>query len=243
MASLEEIATLLDQKLEPIHEKLGKIDELKADFEDFKVTNAAELNKQAVDIQELQAATAGLSTDMKAQGEDYSRLFLLKEYYDKRYNFLIFGIPDNQDYEKKTQSLHLVRTYLREALQFPDWENIYIRDCHRLPQQKKQAGVLTRNQQAQTPSKPRPIVVRLGSVLEKAQIFECCGNLTDYNAEITDVNERVFINDHLPKSMATQKKALLPKYKRAKLQGKRPLWKVDTETGDFCLYIDGKRIQ
>ena len=235
------ISKLLDEKLKPIEDKLEPLEQLRKDFTDFKTTCNASLEALSKDVKDLDIETKSIRDDVVANKDEQSRINLLKEYYDKRYNLLIFGIPDPQDYEKKTQSLHLVRTYLREALQYPKWDTLYIRDVHRLPQRKSDVtGVLTRRQRED--DTPRPIVIRLCSVLEKSELFQYCENLSEYNSHITKQSERIFINDHLPKKMGEQKKALLAKFKKAKLAKKDAYWSVNTTTADYCLYVEGKRV-
>ena len=240
-AMLTKIAELLDAKLKPINDKLANFDEFKEDFNQFKLDYNTKSTQQDEEIAHIRNNTADVADKLNEHSKEQARINLLKEYYDKRYNLVILGISDTQDYEKKTQTLHLARNALRDVLNYPNWDSVIIRDAHRLPQVKKQqtTGVQTRRSVIES---PRPIIIRLCSVLDKAEIFDCVRNITEYNSSITNENERVYISDHLPKVMGAQKKALLPKAKRAKELKKKVNWRVDFRTADFCLYVDGSRV-
>jgi len=125
---------------------------------------------------------------------------IVKESYSKRLNILVHGINETNDHtvETKEQSKVLFEDFLTNALNI-DPKSIGVTDIHRLPQHKVRfAGHKV----------TLPIVVKLHTAFDKAQIFLKASNLKEYNEEKKKINIRaskVYITVHLPKIFASQK--------------------------------------
>ena len=60
----------------------------------------------------------------------------MKEYNDKRFNLLIYGIPETKGWDKRNASIVLVRNFMCDALKHETWVlfRSLLHDAHRLPQ-------------------------------------------------------------------------------------------------------------
>ena len=58
----------------------------------------------------------------------------------------------------------------------------------------------------------------------------------------SSTRQRIYVNQHLPAAMVKQKAALLDKFKQARRNNKRTRWGVDYNTANYCLFIDGDKV-
>ena len=154
---------------------------------------------------------------------------LMKESYSKRLNILIHGVDEDQDspWETHQQTLEKFNNFLSEALKL-DPKEISLADIHRLPQRPviRQGSKVT-----------RPIIVKLVQAFDKSRIMRELKRLKSYNeARKKNSKQTVYVTQHLPDAFLQQKKALLPKFKSAKLNKQNTYWKA--EGGEYVLYVD-----
>ena len=207
---------------------------MKEDFEAHKDYVNDCISKQDERISGIVERMDNLQDEVDDNDAEARARSLMAEYNSKRFNFLIFGVTDPQAYESKSECLTLVREFLEQTAQVPGAEHFRINDCHRLPQRPIEPSPET------THVKRRPIIVKLASLIDKDIIFK---NLKDLPA----INEhrlkgsKYFVSDHLPRPMKVQKDNLMYSFRKAKKEGKKPYFKPDATTGDYCLHI-GKTI-
>jgi len=109
-----------------------------------------------------------------------------------------------------------------------------ISDIHRLPQHP----VYKDNEKVN-----RPIIIKLANQFNKQLFLKSLKNLKDYNKNRLISNphaRKVYVTEHLPKSLQDQKKKLLPRFKEAREENKRASFKV--EGTKYCLYINNLKV-
>lgn len=164
-----------------------------------------------------------------------NKRFVLNDLHGKKFNLLFHGVEDTnleEDMATKTANAEYI---LDELLCIPDYKNkIKIVDTHRLPQ-KPIATKKTRS------SRPvcRPIVIKVSSKTEVDLVFAHLKNLSTVN-DGKQQNERIYCTKHLPREMQRQRKAQMPKFKKARSEEKTAKFQIDYKTGDYRLYIDSE---
>ena len=161
---------------------------------------------------------------------------LMNELYSKKLNLLIYGIKENEQnvWETKTESRKLVYDFMKDILLLKNPITIKLADVHRLPQHpvfNTAGGKVT-----------RPIIIKLTNSNDKHLIFQSLKNLKTYNESLNLKPKSpgyVYVTEHLPQELKTQKQKLLPHYNKAKSSGKKVSWKISA--GMYCLYIEGER--
>ena len=63
-------------------------------------------------------------------------------------------------------------------------------------------------------------------------------NLKKLKPAVSSTRQIVYVNQHLPVSMAKQKAKLHEEFKLARKQKKRTRWSIDYSTAEYCLFID-----
>lgn len=148
---------------------------------------------------------------------------LVNEYNSKEYNIIIYNIPGIGKTEKRLTSYKKVVDTLQNVLQLQDADSINIRNCHRLPG---------------THGKRLPLIFKVSTMFEKDKIWDHIQNIKTYNDTRED-DDKVFIDMvHLPKKLKADKLSLYDDYKTARDDGKRPKWRFDKKSGEYCYVID-----
>ena len=86
----------------------------------------------------------------------------------------------------------------------------------------------------------RPLIVRFSSMPDKERVQKKLSALREVNRG-KYYRHRIFVTDQLPKRMEEQRKSLVADFKEARRLKKKAKWSVD-KTGDYCLYVDKKRV-
>ena len=243
--SQEEIADMsTDEKLSALlsicltnQAKLGAIDDIQNDIKTFKdeVNERCETNEKTVSG--FNDRLTALEEAHKAHCSNTNKRIVLGDLYGKKFNTLFHGMHDTnteEDMETKQATAELI---LDEYLCIPNWkEKITIVDTHRLPQTpvRPKRG---RN------AKPvcRPVVIKVATKEEHDLIFKHLTNLATVNSGKDD-GEKVYATKHLPREMQSQRKAQLPKFKKARKEGKVAKFKIDFDTADYRLYINDELV-
>ena len=218
--------------------KLDEIGDVRKELDDFKEevdTRCGDMEKFVGGFDER---LTKLEQVQKEHAASTSKRFTMNELYDKRFNLLFHGIKDNNVEEDIDQKNANVEYILDELLCIPDYKNsIKIIDTHRLPQQPVKKRTTTRN------SRPvcRPIAIKVSCKKDVDTIFDHLKNLKEVN-ETRDANERIYCTKHLPKEMQRQRKAQMPRFRKAKKEEKDAVFKIDFKTGDYRLYVDNELI-
>ena len=150
---------------------------------------------------------------------------LLREFHDKKYNLKFYGIEEPTAWENNVATEANIRKFFREALKVPDADNIGIMNAHRLGRMNA--------------AYPRTIIVRFNNIFAKEKVMNKLANLKAYN---TTYKTNIYVNEHLPDRMASQRKLLIPKMKETRRKKQKYRWKVCEESGDYVLMVGGKRI-
>ena len=214
--------------------KLASIDAIKEDVATFKqeVTERCEASEQIVSG--FEDRLIALEDSHKAHVRNTNKRFILGDLYAKKFNTMFHGVDDTnteEDMETKQKTAEMI---LDEYLCIPDWQQkITIVDTHRLPQTPVKPKRASRN------ARPvcRPVVIKVATKEEHDIIYNHLKNLAEVNSG-RNSDTRIYATKHLPKEMQNQRKSLLPKFKKAKKEGKSAKFKVDYDTGDYRLYID-----
>ena len=226
--TLDNVSKLLDSKLDGLEQRLNsKVDSIKRDITEFKIQVDGCIEEQNTHISAFQTRLDELTRRVELNAKQQNAKMFLNEYYSKRYNLLIMGINDAETKESKLETLKLARSFLRDTLEISDAADIQILDCHRLPQfiSEKRSLRSTANE----PSKPRPVIIKLASILDKNLIFKHTTNLKNAN-KAREKGLKYYVSEHLPKRMFEQKKSLMEEFYKAKDDGKKPYWKPDLKT-------------
>ena len=114
-------------------------------------------------------------------------------------------------------------------------EQINIVDLHRLPQYP-----LFKNNKRIN----RPIIFKVANNSDKQMILNSLKNLRGYNEDKKSDNSKatkIYVTEHLPKTLYEEKKRLLPQYHKAQSEKKRVDWCI--QNGKYCLYVEGKKVE
>ena len=160
---------------------------------------------------------------------------VMKESYEKRFNILIHGIPENQEsaWETPVQTLDHIQKFLTDGLKISDPSSIPLVDYHRLPQKPVYKNDHKIN---------RPIIIKVTNASDKRRIFNNLTKLKSYNAKRRELNlGTVYVTEHLPKLFQEERKLLLPFFKKAKFMKQKTAWKA--ENGHYHLLIDDIKVE
>ena len=150
---------------------------------------------------------------------------MLQECHSKRYNIIVYKVPQEDTWEKIFVSESKVRTFLRDMVRIDEADTCLIADCHRL---RTYSGRM-----------PQPLIFRVGSMSIKRKIANNLKNLSTYNANL-DKKDKVFVElDHLPERLKKDKKLLEEQFKVARIAGKKPSWVRNDKVGMLCLKVGG----
>ena len=79
---------------------------------------------------------------------------------------------------------------------------------------------------------------------DKTAIYKAARKLKKYNLtrrKMKQSSPYAFINDHSPRAFQEQRKNLIPHFNKALAENRKTKWQVDN--GEYCLYIDNKRVK
>ena len=126
---------------------------------------------------------------------------ILSDLYSKKNNLIIHGLPERGENEERDKSLQLVKSFLTDQLKIH--QPIAILDAHRLRARKTNDG---------RPVKSRPLIFKLSNIFDKNLIMS---NLKKLKPAVSSNRQIVYVNQHLPVSMAKQKAKLHEEFKLA----------------------------
>ena len=214
----------LDLKLEKISTRISKLEEhCETKFEEID----EELNAKADtrELEELRALVKKL--ERSAEGQKISEV--MRESYDKRFNVLIHGLPEDplNSWETPLQTLGLIHKFMKEAPLITDPTMINVVDYHRLSQRPVFNGKTRQN---------RPIIIKLTNATDKGRIFAGLKNLKAYNEARRKLNQgSTYVTEHLPKKFQDERKLLLPFFNETRKRNQRAQWKP--VNGHYALFI------
>ena len=223
------LAALLQYMQSQFHNSNIKLSEIRDDCKRLESIEA-KLANQDVRISAVETSTsdnsekiATLQANFKQLKQENKRNAVLRALYDRKLNGLLHGIKEGHK-ETRSDSKELVVKFFREALKLNNADDITIVDCHRLPLEKP----------TNASNKIRPIIVKFLTQADKDCVFSQGTELKEYN-RINDLS--CYITGHLPPAMQRQRKLLLPKFKKARLEKSSTRWLIDFTTGDYYLQI------
>ena len=158
---------------------------------------------------------------------------MLADLYSKRLNLIVHGIPGSTAWETREKSLEIVKSFLKNDLKIED--DINIIDAHRL---KTSSSTDNRILRSSIP-KHKPLIFKLANHFDKDKIWT---NVKNLKTSSPMTKQSIYVTNHLPAVMIKQKSSLYEKFKEARSLKKKVNWKIDFTSGDYCLYIEGKRV-
>ena len=139
--------------------------------------------------------------------------------------------------ENRDTTVKLLNNFLTDGLKIddPDPDELPLVDIHRLPQRPlyNEKGRVN-----------RPIIIKLYNYNDKHWLFSRLKFLKSYNDKRKAENceaKPIFVIDHLPKPYYEQKKALMPKFKKARQEYKKTSWAIIN--GNYSLLVNGVRLK
>ena len=128
----------------------------------------------------------------------------MKEFYEKRFNILIHGLPEisGNVWEKFIKTLEYVQKFMKDGLPISDPKLLPPANYHRLPQQP----IFNFGRKT-----TRSFIIKLTNAADKQKIFGNLKNPKSYNASRKALNlNPVFVTEHLPKKFQQEQKLFLP---------------------------------
>ena len=210
------------------------------EFLDLKI-QVEDLAKQRVEEREVMIKQQQMITQLTNQLQGYKqtteRENLSREAYSKRFNLLVHGLEEDQTnpWENRTVTENLLKKFFIQGLKMENPEQINIVDLHRLPQYP-----LFKNNKRIN----RPIIFKVANNSDKQMILNSLKNLRGYNEDKKSENSKatkIYVTEHLPKTLYEEKKRLLPQYHKARSEKKRVNWCI--QNGEYSLYVEGKKVE
>ena len=171
-SSLNEKVNKLDKKLDGVTCRLNVSKNLFQEKWDEIQSNQL-LKADKTEVEKLQARISKLKDAKKEQ----DKVLIMRESYEKRFNVLIHGIPEQEEsaWETPLQTLCLIHTFMKKGLCIEDPTLIPIADYHRLPQRPIYDRTGARIM--------RPIIIKLTNASDKRKIYNNVKNLKAFNEE------------------------------------------------------------
>ena len=217
--SIENKLTDIDDKMKGFNARLEKVE-----------THSGELEKRVKQVEESNSAVLSLEQQYKEAIRKTEVSRVLNDLHNKRLNIILNNIAQSTDtvWEEWDTSRDKVYDFLQNALKL-DVTNFVIVDAHRLRVKKPKAG------------RPLPLIFKVATMEQKRLIAKGLVNLKELNKDV-EKHARVWVDlDHLPESMQKDKSALKELYLQARRNGKKPTFRADRETGQYCLFFDNKK--
>ena len=220
--------------------KLEAIGDIRLEMNEFKEEVTATCDEMKKYVSTFQDRLTALEESQESHSSKTNKRFVLNELYDKRFNLLFHGIKDSNTEEDLATKTATAEYILEELLCIPNaMSTIKIVDTHRLPQKPvKLNRAATRN------SRPvcRPVAIKLSCVRDVDLVFTHLKNLKEVY-DTRDKNESIYCTKHLPREMQRQRKALMPKFRKAIKEEKEAKFFVDYKTGNYRLKVEGEYVQ
>ena len=123
-----------------------------------------------------------------------------------RDNLVFFNVPEHAYETSWADTMNVLKDFITEEMKMSDddLQTLKIIRAHRTGMKG---------------DRPRGIVAKLGDSETKSAIFKHAKNL--------DKRKKYGVSEQLPRELNERKKQLLPKFKEAKVQEKKPRWNVD----------------
>ena len=213
----EDLKKILDGQAGIKKDILEKTNEIKKYLASLKTEVNRRLTDQDTKIMNLEKEIEGLKNRDSVREEAVRKQFLLNELYSKRFNIIIYNIPEAEAWETKEETLKKIIIVLKDGLKIENAEvEIKILDCHRLPQhplpvkdkdsqqhnlRNRTIGGEVKNQ------KIRPIIFKVESAFDLQKIWSNISHLKVYNAVLAKGKRpKIFFAKQLPKELLVQKK-------------------------------------
>ena len=237
METLANNLKVLMNSVEQISQKLANI-EGKVDYNTKRLDEAIANLKVHVEekLAVMDKKLQNLDDKIKSLETINTKERILADLYSKRYNLIIHGLPETDSNEDRNKSLQVVKNFLKEHLKIDS--DITIIDAHRLRSNKTNESKVN---YSRSPVKSRPLIFRLLNMFDKDLIMKNLTNLKPQDPSPT-ARQRIYVSQHLPAAMVKQKAALLGKFKQARRNNKHTRWGVDFNTANYCLFIDGDKV-
>ena len=223
--------TELEGKINTTEVNVGNLTTKVADHEEATTEKFSVVDER---LTEIELSISSLN-DFKSRTE---KTMILNDLFHKRFNIMFHGFADSNQEESMEERLKNASTILNDYLDIPNANDIVIVDTHRLPQTP-----ITRRA-SRGPAKPicRPVVIKVSNVEDRKLIYDALKAKYESINDLRGDNEKFYATRHLPKAMGEQRKRLLGKCKKARKEGKKTEWRIDYNTADYCLYIDGVKV-
>ena len=140
----------------------ARIDELEKKsnekFEDIRICLNSKTDKDEVEESKIRLSI------LEEKNKQLETTAVMKESYEKRFNILIHGIPENSDNpcEAPIETLDRIHNFMNEGLNISNPMAIQLADYHRLPQRPLFKDGVRVN---------RPIRIKLMNAADKRHIF------------------------------------------------------------------------
>ena len=231
-----EAISMLTSRIDNLEKTLltvgARIDELEKKsnekFEDIHICLNSKTDKDEVEELKIRLSI------LEEKNKQLETTAVMKESYEKRFNILIHGIPENSDnpWEAPIETLDRIHNFMNEGLKISNPMAIQLADYHRLPQRPLFKDGVRVN---------RPIIIKLMNAADKRHIFANVKHLKSYNQNKKMLNHSmVYITDHLPKLFQEERKLLMPYFKKANSLKKKTIWRA--ENGHYYLYVDNVKV-
>ena len=227
----------LEAKVDKLVSKLDKFDKRLNELEEQCKSKLEQLDDNLdektdnCELEELRAAVQKLEKSK----QEHDKMEVMRESYDKRFNVLNYGLPEDPQnvWETPLQTLAHIHKFMKEALLITDPTMINLADYHRLPQRPIYKEKLRVD---------RPIIIKLTNGADKRRIFANLKYLKTFNETRREQKQRpAYVTEHLPKQFQDKRKLLLPFFNEARKRKQKTMRKpVD---GHYALYIDGNKVE
>ena len=166
----------------------------------------AALRDEVSKLREQLSITIGRVTRAEKQVQEMNEEMLQMQARMMRDNLVFYNIKEGNN-ESSADCTNTLRSFLRDEMKI-DKENMAKIKFDRVHRMGQKGG-----------KRSRPIVAKLNPFEGKGIVMAHIKNL--------DKNKKFGINDQLPRELEERKKQLLPKFKEAKRQDRKPKWSVD----------------
>ena len=215
------LLSVITDQIQDIELRADKSIEEKLD--EYKLTIAYALHDHAEQLESLQEENKSIKTQYRIlEGrltrseklvEDLSEQLLQTDARSMRDNLVFFNIPEQSSENPE----HILRDFFADEMQIcdADQQGINFDRVHRMGQYSR--------------GKNRPMVAKFNPYIGKEIVLKHAKNL--------DKSKKFGVNEQLPRELEERKKQLLPQFKDAQKDQKKPKWSMDK------LVIDGKVLQ
>ena len=219
ISTIEDSVSAIDIKMDNFNARLQKVE-----------SGYTALETKVANVERTNTAVLSLDEQYKEAIRKTEVARVLNELHNKRLNVIMHNIAQSTSnaWENWETLRDKVIAFLRDTLKL-DVTNIVIVDAHRLRVKKPRHG------------KPLPLIFKVATMGQKRLIAKGLKELKAFNSG-KEKHDRVWVDlDHLPEKMQNDKTALKSLFLKARAEKKKPNWRADRETGDYCLFFDDKK--